>query len=47
MRMLGRFVKNRTLWLGKKIELVYNEHFKVYGSGYSLYKGIEANKGGR
>ena len=41
---LGRFVKNELSGYGKKIELVYNEHFKDYGSGYSLYKGIEAIK---
>lgn len=29
---------------GDKVKLVYNEHFKDYGSGYSLYKGIEAIK---
>ena len=37
---LGRFVKNELSGYGKKIELVYNEHFK----DYSLYKGIEAIK---
>ena len=39
---LGRFVKNELSGYGKKIELVYNEHFK--DSGYSVYKGIEAIK---
>lgn len=41
---LEKFVKKELLSYGDKIELVYNEHFKDYGSGYSLYKGIEAIK---
>ncbi len=39
---LEHFVKNELKSYGDKIELVYNEHFQDYGSGYSLYKGIEA-----
>lgn len=39
---LEKFVKEELSAYGDKIELVYNDHFKDYGSGYSLYKGIEA-----
>ena len=39
---LEQFVKKELNAYGDKIELVYNEHFHDYGSGYSLYKGIEA-----
>lgn len=39
---LEQFVKKELNAYGDKIELVYNEHFQDYGSGYSLYKGIEA-----
>lgn len=39
---LEQFVKKELNSYGDKIELVYNEHFQDYGSGYSLYKGIEA-----
>lgn len=41
---LEKFVKTELSAYGDKVELVYNEHFKDYGSGYSLYKGIEAIK---
>ena len=41
---LEQFVKKELNSYGDKIELVYNEHFQDYGSGYSLYKGIEAVK---
>lgn len=36
------FVEEVLSSYGDKIELVYNEHYQDYGSGYSLYKGIEA-----
>ena len=39
---LEAYVKENLQAYGDRIELVYNEHFKDYGSGYSLYKGIEA-----
>lgn len=39
---LEKFVKDNLSEYGDKIELVYNEHYSDYGSGYSLYKGIEA-----
>lgn len=39
---LQRFIADNLHKYGDKIELVYNEHFKDYGSGYSLYRGIEA-----
>ena len=39
---LEQFVKKELKSYGDKIKLVYNEHFQDYGSGYSLYKGIEA-----
>ena len=39
---LEQFVKKELNSYGDKIELVYNEHFQDYGSGYSLYKGIES-----
>lgn len=42
---LEQFVTSELSAYGDKIELVYNDHFKDYGSGYSLYKGIEAIKG--
>ena len=41
---LDKFVKDELSVYGDKLELVYNDHFKDYGSGYSLYKGIEAIK---
>ena len=41
---LEEYVKENLQAYGDKIELVYNEHFKDYGSDYSLYKGIEAVK---
>ena len=41
---LEKFVKEELSSYGDKVKLVYNEHFKDYGSGYSLYKGIEAIK---
>lgn len=39
---LQRFVADNLADYGDKVVLVYNEHYKDYGSGYSLYKGIEA-----
>ena len=39
--VLEDYVKNNLQEYASKIDLVYNEHFKDYGSGYSLYKGIE------
>ena len=39
---LEQFVKKELNSYGDKIELVYNEHFQDFGSGYSLYKGIES-----
>ena len=39
---LEKFFKEELSSYGDKIKLVYNEHFKDYGSGYSLYKGIKA-----
>lgn len=39
---LQQFVADNLAEYGEKVTLVYNEHFKDYGSGYSLYKGIEA-----
>lgn len=39
---LQKFVADNLAEYGDKVTLVYNEHFKDYGSGYSLYKGIEA-----
>ena len=39
---LKKFVAYNLAEYGDKVTLVYNEHFKDYGSGYSLYKGIEA-----
>lgn len=39
---LEKFIKDELIDYRDKISLVYNEHFKEYGSGYSLYKGIEA-----
>ena len=41
---LQMFVKSYLHSILNKIELVYNEHYQDYGSGYSLYKGIEAIK---
>ncbi len=41
---LRNFVKNELSAYGDSVVLVYNEHFKDYGSGYSLYKGIEVIK---
>ena len=39
---LQKFVADNLAEYGDKVMLVYNEHFKDYGSGYSLFKGIEA-----
>ena len=39
---LEQFIKKELSSYGNKIELVYNEHFQDFGSGYSLYKGIES-----
>lgn len=39
---LEQFIKKELNSYGKKIDLVFNEHFQDFGSGYSLYKGIEA-----
>lgn len=39
---LEKFIKDELIDYRDKICMVYNEHFKDYGSGYSLYKGIEA-----
>lgn len=39
---LESFVAENLKEYKDKIILVYNNHFKDYGSGYSLYKGIEA-----
>lgn len=41
---LEQFVKSELQEYHDKIQLVYNEHFKDFGSGYSLYRGIEAIK---
>ena len=41
---LQKFVKEELSEYANKIELVYNEHYKDYGSGYSLYKGIKSIK---
>lgn len=38
---LQQFVADNLSEYGDKVVLVYNEHFKDFGSGYSLYKGIE------
>ena len=38
--VLEAYVKENLQAYDDRIELVYNEHFKDYGSGYSLYKGI-------
>ncbi|MBO7496344.1 MAG: licC domain protein [Salinivirgaceae bacterium] len=39
---LEQFANNELGSYRDKIELVFNEHFRDYGSGYSLFKGIEA-----
>lgn len=39
---LEAFVEREFIGYGDKIQLVFNEHYKDYGSGYSLYKGIMA-----
>lgn len=41
---LEQFVKDKLTNFSNKIELVFNPHFKDFGSGYSLFKGIEAVK---
>ncbi len=39
---LTEYVKEHLKSYGDKISLVYNEHFRDYGSCYSLYKGLMA-----
>lgn len=39
---LQTFVQEHCRDLLSKIQLVYNEHYEDYGSGYSLYLGLEA-----
>ena len=41
---LEQFVKDKLTNFSNKIELVFNPHFKDFGSGYSLFKGIDAVK---
>jgi len=43
---LQAFVANNMQEYADKIVLVYNEHYDDYGSGYSLYKGLEVVKPG-
>lgn len=42
--MLEEYVKENLQDYADKIELVYNEHYRDYGSCYSLFMGIEAIK---
>ena len=42
---LTGFIKGELIEFSAKIKVVYNEHFKDYGSGYSLLKGLEAVSG--
>lgn len=39
---LVSFAKKNLSYLGEKLSLVYNPHFRDYGSGYSLNVGIKA-----
>lgn len=39
---LEQFIIENLSDIHDKIDLVYNSHFQDYGSGYSLYKGIDA-----
>ena len=41
---LAEYVKAQLGAYAGRIELIYNDHFKDYGSCYSLYKGVEALK---
>lgn len=42
--LLEEYINEELKEYKDKIELVYNPYFSDYGSGYSLYKGIEAIK---
>ena len=38
---LEKFIRNEMKDVNHKMKLVYNDHYRDYGSGYSLLKGIE------
>lgn len=38
---LEKYMDSYQQEFGFKIELVYNPHYEIYGSGYSLWKGLE------